>query len=97
MSATSHPAVPRLNLLWFTVLAAPMMIGIAIALMIGFGQYQAPMELVPTDTLRMGAIGAMALTLVVARPLRNLLMSPEAMARRPLQGLLPTATMRLPP
>ncbi|KZY23333.1 hypothetical protein A3725_17170, partial [Alcanivorax sp. HI0035] len=87
MSATSHPAVPRLNLLWFTVLAAPMMIGIAIALMIGFGQYQAPMELVPTDTLRMGAIGAMALTLVVARPLRNLLMSPEAMARRPLQGL----------
>ena len=49
MSATSHPAVPRLNLLWFTVLAAPMMIGIAIALMIGFGQYQAPMELVPTD------------------------------------------------
>ena len=87
MSATSHPAVPRLNLLWFTVLAAPMMIGIAIALMIGFGQYQAPMELVPTDTLRMGAIGAMALTLVVARPLRNLLMSPEAMSRRPLQGL----------
>lgn len=89
MSATSHQAVPRLTLLWFTVLAAPMMIGIAIALMIWFGQYQAPMELLPGDTLRMGALGAMALTLVVARPLRNLLMAPSAMAQRPLQGTAP--------
>ena len=89
MSVASHPAVPRLNLLWFTVLAAPMMIGIAIALMIWFGQYQAPMDLVPQDTLRMGALGAMALMLVVARPLRNLLMAPATIAQRPLQGSTP--------
>ena len=89
MSASSHQAVPRLNLLWFTVLAAPMMIGIAIALMIWFGQYQAPMDLLPEDTLRMGALGAMALMLVVARPLRNLLMAPTAIVQRPLQGITP--------
>ncbi len=89
MSATSHQAVPRLNLLWFTVLAAPMMIGIAIALMIWFGQYQAPMDLLPEDTLRMGALGAMALMLVVARPLRNLLMAPTAIVQRALQGTTP--------
>ncbi|MGJ3256784.1 MAG: hypothetical protein ACFE0K_10725 [Alcanivorax sp.] len=91
MSASSHPAVPRLNLLWFTVLAAPMMIGIAIALMIQFGQYQATMELLPQDTLRMGALGAMALMLVVARPLRNLLLAPAAIAQRSLQGTTPAS------
>ncbi|MDF1638443.1 MULTISPECIES: hypothetical protein [Alcanivorax] len=91
MSASSHPAVPRLNLLWFTVLAAPMMIGIAIALMIQFGQYQATMKVLPQDTLRMGALGAMALMLVVARPLRNLLLAPTAIAQRPLQGTTPAS------
>jgi hypothetical protein len=91
MSVASHPAVPRLNLLWFTVLAAPMMIGVAIALMIWVGQYQAPMELLSGDTLRMSALGAMALTLVVARPLRNLLLAPAAIAQRPLQGTSPAS------
>ena len=91
MSVASHQAVPRLTLLWFTVLAAPMMIGIAIALAIWFGQYQATMELLPGDTLRMGALGAMALMLVVARPLRNLLLEPAAIAKRPLQGTSPAS------
>jgi len=91
MSVASHQAVPRLNLLWFTVLAAPMMIGVAIALMIWVGQYQAPMDLLPGDTLRMGALGAMALMLVVARPLRNLLLEPAAIAKRPLQGTAPAS------
>lgn len=89
MPAASHQAVPRLNLLWFTVLAAPMMIGIAIALLVWVGQFQAPMELLPGDTLRMGALGAMALMLVVARPLRNALLNPQAVAKRPLQGSTP--------
>ena len=86
MSVASHQAVPRLNLLWFAVLAAPMLIGIAVALMIWVGGYQAAMTLLPTDTLRMAALGAMALMLVVARPLRNALLDPHTLARRPLQG-----------
>ncbi|MCG8393523.1 MAG: hypothetical protein MI745_10610 [Pseudomonadales bacterium] len=83
---TPQPGLRQLNLLWFTVLAAPMMIGIAIALMVWVGNYQASMQLMPTDTLRMAAMGAMALTLVVARPLRDALMTPQAMAQRPIQG-----------
>ncbi len=86
MNNTNNRQAQRMTLLWFTVLSAPMMIGIAIFMLVWFGNYTAPAEILATDTLRMGAMGAMGLMLVIARPVRNLIMSPEAIAARPLQG-----------
>ena len=70
MSAPTS-AVQRLNMFWFLVLSAPLLIGIAIAGLVWFGNYTASIEWLPQDTLRTGAMGAMALMLVIARPLRN--------------------------
>ena len=88
MTAEFSSAHTRMTLLWFSVLAAPMLIGIALVIMVTAGNYTAPAILLPEQQLRMGAIGAMALMLVCARPLRNLLLSPAAIADRPLQGNL---------
>ncbi|WP_237440458.1 hypothetical protein [Alcanivorax sp. DP30] len=86
MSNTVNSHAQRMTLLWFTVLSAPLMIGIAISLLVWFGNFKAPAELLPADTLRMVAMGAMGLMLVIARPLRNLVLSPSAIAGRPLQS-----------
>ena len=85
----STSAVQRLNTLWFLVLSAPLLIGIAVAGLVWFGNYTASLEVLPQDTLRMAAIGAMALMLIVARPLRNALLSPRAIAGRPIQTATP--------
>ncbi len=82
MSASTS-AVQRLNMFWFLVLSAPMLIGIAIAGLVWFGNYTASVDLLPQETLRMGAMGAMGLMLVVARPLRNVLLSPLSHRRPP--------------
>ena len=86
MNNTIRQQAQRLTLFWFAVLAAPMVIGIAISLLVWFGNFRAPAELLPADTLRMIAMGAMGLMLVIARPVRNLILSPAAIAARPLQG-----------
>tara|TARA_A100001391_G_scaffold108388_1_gene72781 strand:+ start:275 stop:781 length:507 start_codon:yes stop_codon:yes gene_type:complete len=85
---TGAPApTPRaLNLLWFVTLSAPMFIGVALWLAVRFGAFQPVAELLPQETLWQLSLGAMALTLLVARPLRNLIMKPEAVARRSLAG-----------
>lgn len=91
MSASTS-AVQRLNMFWFLVLSAPMLIGIAIAGLVWFGNYTASVDLLPQETLRMGAMGAMGamgLMLVVARPLRNVLLSPSAIAGRQAQTVTP--------
>lgn len=85
----STSATQRLNMFWFLVLSAPLLIGIAIAGLVWFGNYTASVDLLPQETLRMGAMGAMALMLVVARPLRNALLSPSAITRRPIQTATP--------
>lgn len=87
--STSSSSTQRLNMLWFLVLSAPMLIGMAIAGLVWFGNYTASLDLLPQDTLRMGAMGAMGLMLVVARPLRNALLSPAVIARRPIQTATP--------
>ena len=88
MSASTS-AVQRLNMFWFLVLSAPMLIGITIAGLVWFGNYTASIDLLPQETLRMGAMGAMGLMLVVARPLRNVLLSPSAVASRQSQTVTP--------
>ena len=87
--STSSSATQRLNMFWFLVLSAPMLIGIAIAGLVWFGNYTASVDLLPQETLRMGAMGAMGLMLVVARPLRNVLLSPSAIAGRQAQTVTP--------
>lgn len=80
------PSPKTLNLLWFVTLSAPMFIGVALWLAVRFAAYRPVAELLPRETLWQLALGAMALTLLVARPLRNLIMKPEAVARRSLAG-----------
>jgi len=75
----------RLTLVWFAVLAAPLLVGIAIALLVIYGHFQPLAQLAPVDTARMVAVGAMGLMLVVARPLRKVLLAPETVAARPLK------------
>ncbi|EUC70730.1 MAG: hypothetical protein AOY29_08410 [Alcanivorax borkumensis] len=88
MSAPTS-AVQRLNMFWFLVLSAPLLIGIAIAGLVWFGNYTASIEWLPQDTLRTGAMGAMALMLVIARPLRNALLAPSTIAQRSVQTTTP--------
>ncbi|MGB1466798.1 MAG: hypothetical protein ACPG8O_10525 [Alcanivorax nanhaiticus] len=87
MNTDITAAHKRMTLLWFMVLSSPMLIGIALAAMVIVGGYTAPAILIPEDQLRMGSLGAMALMLLCARPLRNWLLSPAAIAARPVQGL----------
>lgn len=87
MNQHIRTAAQRMTLLWFAVLSAPLLVGIAISMMVWLGNYSAPAELIPVDMLRMVAMGAMGLMLVLGRPMRNLLLSPEAIARRPVQGM----------
>lgn len=87
MNADITAAHKRMTLLWFMVLSTPMLIGLALAAMVIVGGYTAPAILLPEDQLRMAALGAMALMLLCARPLRNWLLSPAAIAARPVQGL----------
>src|SRR5690606_19694873 len=75
----------RLTLVWFAVLAAPLLVGIAIALLVIYGHFQPLAQLAPVDTARMVAVGAMGLMLVVARPLRKELLAPETVAARLLK------------
>ncbi|EKF74595.1 hypothetical protein A11A3_08210 [Alcanivorax hongdengensis A-11-3] len=82
----------RLSLLWFSVLSAPMLIGLAIAGLIHFGHYQAVSQVLPTETLRTGAIGAMALMLVSAGSLRGVILNPQALVSRGLAGKPAPAT-----
>ncbi|MFP1681957.1 hypothetical protein ACLD0W_05560 [Alloalcanivorax sp. C16-1] len=80
------PSPKTLNLLWFVTLSAPMFIGVALWLAVRFGAFLPVAELLPQETLWQLSLGAMALTLLMARPLRNLIMKPEAVARRSLAG-----------
>ncbi|MBF5054894.1 hypothetical protein Y5W_00188 [Alcanivorax sp. 521-1] len=80
------PSARTLNLLWFVTLSAPLLIGGALWYLVRFADYQSAGELFPQEMLWQLALGAMALSLLVARPLRNFIMSPEAVARRPLTG-----------
>ncbi len=80
------PSPKTLNMLWFATLSAPIFIGVALWLAVRFGAFLPVVELLPRETLWQLALGAMALTLLMARPLRNLMMKPEAVARRSLAG-----------
>lgn len=86
MSHSIDQAARRMTLLWFVVLSGPLLIGIGISLLVWLGNYSAPVILLPEDTLRMVAMGAMGLMLVISRPLRNLLLSPAAIAKRTVHG-----------
>lgn len=86
MSHSIDQAARRMTLLWFVVLSGPLLIGIGISLLVWLGNYSAPVILLPEDTLRMAAMGAMGLMLVISRPLRNLLLSPASIAKRTLPG-----------
>ena len=87
MNTDITAAHKRMTLLWFMVLSSPMLIGIALVTMVIVGGYTAPAIFFPEDQLRMVALGAMALMLLFARPLRNWLLAPAAIAARPVQGL----------
>lgn len=86
MSHSIDQAARRMTLLWFVVLSGPLLIGIGISMLVWLGNYSAPVILLPEDTLRMAAMGAMGLMLVISRPLRNLLLSPAAIAKRTVHG-----------
>ena len=87
MGRTSSTPSPRtLNLLWFVTLSAPLIVGVALWFIIQFADYQSAGDLFPREMLWQLALGAMALSLLVARPLRNFIMRPDAVARRPLTG-----------
>lgn len=86
MSQPAQLQARRMTMLWFTVLSAPLLTGIVISGLVWFGDFTAPARLLPADTLRMIAMGAMGLMLVLARPLCHLLLSPAAIAGRPLQN-----------
>lgn len=86
MIADLTGAHKRMTLLWFSVLSAPLLIGIALTAMVMVGGYTAPATLLPEEQLRTAALGAMALMLICSRPLRNIILSPSAIAARPLQG-----------
>ncbi|AFT72583.1 hypothetical protein B5T_04323 [Alloalcanivorax dieselolei B5] len=90
VSEQTRALARRLTLVWFAVLSAPLLVGVAIALLVAYGHFQPLAELVPADTARMVAVGAMGLVLVVARPLRKVLLAPQTVAARPLKD--PRAT-----
>ncbi|KAF0808566.1 hypothetical protein A6D6_00275 [Alcanivorax xiamenensis] len=85
MSNATAAAARTLTLVWFAALAVPLAVGIALLLLVTYGGFQPLAELAPPETARMVAVGAMALMLVVARPLRNVLLAPETVAGRPLK------------
>lgn len=86
MTAELAGAHKRMTLLWFSVLSAPLVIGVVLSVMVMVGGYTAPTMLLPEEQLRTLALGAMALMLICSRPLRNFILSPSAIAARPLQG-----------
>lgn len=86
MSHSIDQAARRMTLLWFVVLSGPLLIGIGISMLVWLGNYSAPVILLPEDTLRMAAMGAMGLMLVISRPLGNLLLSPASIAKRTVHG-----------
>lgn len=85
MTSSLNQAARRMTLLWFVVLSGPLLIGLGTCFLVWVAGYSAPATLFPEETLRMAAMGAMALMLTISRPLRNVLLSPGAIAKRPLR------------
>ncbi len=81
----------QLTVLWFLPLSAPLMIGVALAVLATFAHYPPPVELLTRETLWGVSLAAMALVLLVGRRLRNLVMAPERIAHRPVPGSTKTS------
>ncbi len=86
LGGTKAPSPRHLTVLWFLPLSAPLIIGVALALLVTFAHYPPPVELLTRETLWGVSLAAMALVLLLGRRLRNLVMAPERMAHRPLPG-----------
>lgn len=86
LGGTKAPSPRQFQVLWFVVLSAPMMIGMALALMAMFAHYPPPVELLTRETLWGVSLAAMALVLLVGRRARDFVMAPERVAHRPLPG-----------
>ncbi len=86
LGGTKAPSPRQLSVLWFLPLSAPLMIGVALALLAMFAHYPPPVELLTRETLWGVSLAAMALVLLLGRRLRNLVMAPERIAHRPLPG-----------
>ncbi|MTI50544.1 MAG: hypothetical protein FH757_02830 [Alcanivorax sp.] len=86
LGGTKAPSSRQLTVLWFLPLSAPLMIGVALALLAMFAHYPPPVELLTRETLWGVSLAAMALVLLLGRRLRNLVMAPERIAHRPLPG-----------
>ncbi|CAN0526459.1 unnamed protein product [Scytosiphon promiscuus] len=80
------PSARQLSVLWFTVLSAPLLIGVALALMVSMTHFEAVSPLFSKEILWGAALAAMAVMLLAGRFIRNFVMAPERLARRPLQG-----------
>lgn len=83
---TKAPSRRQLMALWFAPLSAPLMIGVALALLAMFAHYPPPLELLTRETLWGVSLAAMALVLLIGRRLRDFVMAPERVAHRPLPG-----------